>query len=573
MDPQTPPEQSAPADSGQQARLALAHQSAGRFAEALALYRAILIGAPAYFDALHMLGVLAQQTRNPAAAVYWLEKAVALQPSYADAANNLGVALKAQGQLEAASAAYRRALAMRPEHADAHNNLANILKDHGRLAEAESHYRWAVDSRPDSPEFFSNLLFCLQYSPQCSAQNLVNAQRQFAQRFEAAQRPAWRPHANAPDSRRRLKIGYVSGDFRRHPVAYFIEPVLAQHDATRVEVYAYHNHPTRDAYTERIAAAVAHWLPCAHWPDAQLAERIRADGIDVLVDLAGHTAYNRMTLFARKPAPVQVTSLGYPGSSGLTAIDYRLTDRHAEPPGLTESQHSEQLWRLPDAFFCYRPIADSPACSARPPLLDKAYVTFACLNNFAKLSDEVLALWARLLQRVPASRLLLSVNGLDAGRTRAAIEARLSRLGIAPQRVDLLARVDGAHLSLYQGIDIALDPFPFNGHTTSLETLWMGVPLVTLAGQRFVARMGVSVLATTGLHELIAQTPEEYIGIAAALARDPARLAALSAGLRQRLKQSPLLDARGFTAQLEQAYREMFERWCQAARGREQRGV
>jgi predicted O-linked N-acetylglucosamine transferase (SPINDLY family) len=359
-----------------------------------------------------------------------------------------------------------------------------------------------------------------------------------------------------------LKVGYVSPDFYNHAVAYFIEPVLANHDRSQVEIFCYHSRTHDDHVTERLRALADHWIPCRNMSDEQLAAQIRADGIDILVDLAGHTGYNRLLTFARKPAPVQVTYLGHPATSGLTAMDYRLTDIHAEPPGMTEQFNVEQLWRLPEIFCCYRAQDNSPGVIDHPPLEDNGYVTFGCFNNFSKVTDPVLALWARVLDKVPASRLMLEIRSVDDPAFRAQIESRCARLGFPLERLVLVPRKKENQYILYNRIDIALDPFPCNGGTTSLDTVWMGVPFVTLAGKHFSSRMGVTVLTNAGLPELIAYSEDEYVDIASALALDIDRLKTVRAGLRERVKASPLMDAARFTSHLEQAYRGMWQNRC-----------
>ena len=352
------------------------------------------------------------------------------------------------------------------------------------------------------------------------------------------------PLTFAPGARR-LRLGYVSPDFNHHAVACFIEPVLAAHDRTRVEVFCYAAVRAPDRITARLRRLAEHWRDIAPLDDAAAAALIRADRPDLLVDLAGHTAHHRLGVFARRPAPVQATWLGYPNTTGLDAIGYRLTDAVADPPGQTEAFHSEKLVRLPATFSCYGPDADAPPVNDLPAARAGA-VTFGSLNNFAKITPAVIALWSRLLRELPGSRLVLKSRGLGDAAVAARIRDAFAVHGIEPARLTL----DGAelsvaaHLSLYHGIDIGLDPFPYNGTTTTCEALWMGVPVVTVTGANHVARVGASLLTHCGLTELVASDEAGYIAAAVALAGDPDRMTTLRRTMRDRLNAAPLTDIR-----------------------------
>jgi len=426
-------------------------------------------------------------------------------------------------------------------------------------------YRRVLEIRPDFVEAHNNLLLAMQYAEGYSPAEIFAEHVAFARQFEEPLKGRWPLHENSREPCKRLKVGYVSPDFRRHSVAYFIEPVLAHHDKNEVEVTCYCNNSQRDEVTDRLSRYADRWLDCSRLSDDELAQRILSDGIDILVDLAGHTANNRLLVFARKPAPIQVTWLGYPATTGLTAMDYRMTDRHAEPPGMTEHLNVETLWRLPGFFCCYRAHENSPPVIDHPPSDDKGHITFGCFNNFSKVTDAALKLWAQILDRVPTARLLLEIRGIDRPTFRAETEARLQRLGLPLERVTLEARSPANQYALYNQIDIALDPFPCNGGTTSLDALWMGVPFVTLAGSHFVSRMGVSILTNAGLPELIADTPEDYVELATRLALKPEWLRDLRYQLRQRVANGPLMDESAFTRQLEAAYRGMWQAYCARA--------
>jgi len=535
----------------------------GRHAEATACYQKAIALKPDYAGAYNNLGNLLHSQGRLADAIACYEKTLALMPEFAaEVHSNLGGALQQQGNLADAVDCYRKAIELKPEYAGAHSNLGAVLRDQGKAAVAVESFRVALALEPNDAEVHSNLLLIMQYSDNIPPSDVFAEHLQFSRQFEAPLKSLWPQHANVADPKKRLKVGYVSPDFRSHSVAYFIEPVLENHDKSRIEVFCYYNYAGADEFTDRIKRAADHWVSCVGWSDQGLAERIRADGIDILVDLAGHTAHNRMLTFARKPAPVQVTYLGYPNTTGLTAIDYRITDGHADPADMTRQFHVEALWHLPETSWCYRPQDNSPDVFDHPPMEDNGYVTFGCLNNFAKVTDRVIAAWARLLEKVPSSRLLLKIKGIESTRYRAEVEMRFAGLGMPVARLVLLGQQNEHPYMLYNRMDLALDPFPYNGCTTSFDALWMGVPFVSLAGRTSVSRVGVSILANAGLPELIADSEETYVEVAAALAANPARLKALRAGLRERLKQCPLMNARRMSLSFEQAYREMWQEWC-----------
>jgi predicted O-linked N-acetylglucosamine transferase (SPINDLY family) len=340
-----------------------------------------------------------------------------------------------------------------------------------------------------------------------------------------------------------------------------MEPVLAHHDKTRVEVFCYYNDHRQDEVMQRLKLFADQWLPCQDLDDDTLAARIQADGIDILVDLAGHTAGNRLAVFARKPAPVQLTYLGYPATTGLEAMDWRLVTADTDPPG-AEVWHSERLYRLPRSLWCYRPAADNPQVSPSVPAARKGYVTFACLNKLAKLSDATVRVWSAILKRLPDSRLALT--GLPEGSARERLRSRFAAQGIDAERLELHGKLSqAAYYGLLQEVDIALDPFPYNGTTTTCQGLWMGLPVVTMVGETSVARSGYALLRTVGLDEFAARDEAAYVETAAALARDLDRVGTLRATLRERTAASALRDEAGFTRELEAAYRAMWREWCE----------
>jgi protein O-GlcNAc transferase len=563
-----------PNDASAQLNMGNGYRRQRRLNEAVTCYLNAIALKPDFAEAYNNLGLTFTDQGNPDAAMECYQTAIAVQPEYAEAHNNLGVAFRERGRLDDAMACFQKAIALKADFADAFINFGIGFKGKGELDHALTCYQAALAYQPGYAYAHHSLLLAMQYSASHTPEEVFAAHLRFSEQFEPALKSRWLMHVQPRDPLKRLKIGYVSPDFCSHPVAYFIEPVLACHDKSQVEVFCYYNRNHYDPVTHRIKALADHWMPCKDMSDDELAAQIRADGIDILVDLAGHTGDNRLLTFARKPAPVQATYLGYPATTGLTAIDYRITDVHAEPPGMTERFNVEQLWRLPEIFCCYRASENSPAVIDHPPMEDNGFVTFGCFNNFSKVTDPVLALWARLLQQVPTARLMLEIHGIDNPQFRAELDERLARLGMPLDRLILIPRRRENQYVLYNRIDIALDPFPCNGGTTSLDTVWMGVPFVTLAGGHFTSRMGVTILTNAGMPELIAQTEDAYMQIAAELAQDAARLRATRAGLRERAQASPLMDAKRFTAHMEQAYRSMWQTWCvdeQEERKQEQR--
>jgi protein O-GlcNAc transferase len=528
----------------------------GKFAEAIASYRRALELRPDFASAYNNLGIALLDTGAAEEAVSCYQQALYLQPDFAEAHNNLGLALAARGQADEAVACYERALQIKPDYIDALNNLGNAHKDQGSLDEAIACYRRALDLKPDDAPIHSNLLFTLQYHPSYSPEEVFREHQRYAREHGPAEAEQARPAGR--DLGGRLRVGYVSPDFRDHVVAYFLEPILAAHDRGCFEITCYANVPRPDAVTERFRGYADRWRSLVGLSDAQAADLIRGDEVDVLVDLAGHTAGNRLPVFARRLAPVQVTYLGYIGTTGLPTVDYRVTDVYADPPGLTECYHSERLVRLPETALCYRPGAGPDVASA-PPVRQNGHVTFGSFNNLAKVSEEVLAVWARVLAAVPRSRLLLkaAAGSPAGGRAREA----LARHGVDGDRLTLVGRAATRHeyLGLYDRVDVALDPFPYNGITTTCDALWMGVPVITLAGRTPVSRQGVSLLSNVGLAPLVADSPAGYVAVAAQLADDLAQLADWRSGLRGRMSGSPLMAPERLTRHLEAAYRGMGE--------------
>jgi predicted O-linked N-acetylglucosamine transferase (SPINDLY family) len=542
--------------------IALGEQS--RFDEAAAVYRQALALDPSLAEAHNNLGRVLEIRGDSAGAAECYRRSIGLKPRLPHPCINLGNLLQRRNDLDAALGQYQEALARDPAIWEAQNNLANILLERGEHEAALRAFARAVQLRPDDPIPASNALNCGIYALADSPERLLQEYRAWGRRFAEPLRAEIPQHANQPDPQRRLRIGYVSPDFRKHAMGYFIEPILEHHDAAKFEVTCYNNWPRPDPMTARFRKLSHRWRDIAFVADADLAQTVAADGIDLLVDLAGHTSDNRLLLFARKPSPVQFTFLGYPNTTGVAAIDYRITDALADPPGMTDAYYTERLLRLPASLWCYRAPDSAPDVG---PLPGRAtgWVTFGSFNGFHKITAAVIDVWARLLTRVAGSRLVMITvaEGEAQRRLREAFGAR----GIGTGRLELYPRlsVDG-YFAMRNRVDIALDPFPVNGGTTTCDSLWMGVPTVTLAGRVFVSRAGVSLLTNVGLPELIARNLDEYVEIAAGLAANPATLESMRSGLRTRMRGSPLCDAPRFVAGLERLYRDAWAGWCAARR-------
>ena len=549
---------------GLYSNMGLALMALGRLEEARLSFEQALYLQPDLAEAHNNLGLALLNQGRVVDAGLSFERAITLRPELADAQNNLGLAYSAQGEPDRALACFEDAVRIDPDHFGALTNLANAFKDQGRVAEAIASYRQALAARPDDAPVHSNLILAMLYRPGADpAEILVEARRYAHQHAEPLSGAIVERRLSRSPAARRLRIGYISADFREHPVVYFLEPIIVAHDHDRFEIFCYADVAQPDAFTRRLQGHADCWRSLVGLSDSQATERIRQDDIKILVDLAGHTGGNRLRAFARKPAPLQVSYLGYLGTTGLSAIDYYITDAQADPPGLSETQYQESLIRLPECAFCYAP-GPAPEVRPDPPARQSGLVTFGCLNNPAKVSDEVLAVWALALAAVPGSRLLLR-NG--AGRTaEKRIRESLTFYGLAPDRLRFAGPTATrfAYLELYDAVDIAFDPFPYNGVTTTCDALWMGVPVISLAGRMNASRQGARFLCTVGLDELLAETLEDYVRIATELAGDLVRLANLRSGLRDRMSRSPLMDAQRLARNLEAAYIGIWENWLAA---------
>jgi len=485
-------------------------------------------------------------------------RAVALDPGQAQWHTILGEAYNDAGRPLDAKSSLETALRLAPDSAHAHEALGCCLLEIGDAPGSVAQFRRALEFAPVLPTAASNLLFALNYVFDGRAEAIFAEHVAWGQGLSRV-RPD-HAYANDPSPQRKLRVGYVSQDFRDHALAYFIEPVLARHDRARVEAVCYSDFAGDDGVTARLRRHAALWRETAQLDTEALARQIRDDRIDILVDLAGHSVGGkRMPLYAQKPAPLQASWLGYLNTTGLPAMDYRITDAIACPKGW-ERYHTERLLRLPDSQWCFAADPSAPAVGPLPAGRDGA-ITFGCLHNLAKVSPQVIALWSRLLRRVPASRLLMFAPG--GAQSSAQVAVQFARHGIDAARVEFTGRLPIAHyLELHNRVDVNLDAFPYTGGTTTCHSLWMGVPVVTMQGGTVPSRGGASLLNVVGLPELVADSESQYLDIAERLAKDLKRLALLREGLRQRVAQSPLMDAARFTGHLESAYRDIWRRWC-----------
>jgi predicted O-linked N-acetylglucosamine transferase (SPINDLY family) len=583
------------ADAAQRARAVALHRS-GQLAEAAAAYRSILAQNPHDAAMLGLLGHCLTLQGDHDAAVELLLQAAAIDAGAAAIRFNLAVAYKAKGayalaldslnaalrlhpafveahvnaaevarlsgDYDCAEAHFRAALAIDPRHAEAHYNFGIHFHNLGQPLEAIACFRRAIEVKPDFALAHGNLVAVASAAPGYNAVAILDEQRAWAHRFADPLTPPAPRYANAADGRRRLRVGYVSPDLWQHPITNFFEPLLERHDRAAFEVICYDTAKINDAVNQRLRARADGWVDCAALDEVALTQRIRDDRIDILVDLSAHTKNNRLPVFARKPAPVQVSYLGYPTSTGMAAIDYRLSDSVLDPDGF-DCYSAEQVVRLPGTYFCFRPPPALPPVGPLPAAA-RGHLTFGSFNNLAKLNAPTVARWAQVLNALPDSKLFLKTKSLADAQIQCRVAAAFAAHGIAESR--LLMRgwevQTRHHLDHYNEVDIALDPAPYNGVTTTCEALLMGVPVVVLRGDTHLSRMGASLLVAAGLPELIVATPEEYLQKCLSLAGDPSALATLRAQLRGRVAASALMDEAGFTRALEREYRSMWLTWC-----------
>lgn len=526
------------------------------YPEALQYYQQAVKLNPNIPEVYYNLGNLCYETGNFAQAELCYQQTLTLRPDFAQAHYALGCALGKQDQWSQAMLCYQNAIALNPRYLEAHNNLGEALKNSGHIEQAIAQYQQVLEYYPSHMTARSNLLLTLNYFYEERAV-MFQAHQQFNEFCQTLLRKS--SFLNERTPHRTLKIGYVSQDFRSHSVAYFIEPILAHHDHQQFEIFCYYNAPYEDEVTHRLQRYADHWINCDTLSDEVLREHIQEASIDILVDLMGHTGNNRMALFAQKVAPLQVSYLGYSNTTGLTTIDYRITDRYTD---LDEALSSETLIRMPQSYFCYQPADETRQLPiSPPPVLENHYITFGSFNHLAKLSPHLLALWTQILDAVPTSKLLIKSKSLADPSVQELLQ---KRLGVAPDRLILAHYTPSLleHLNKYSLVDIGLDSYPYNGATTTCESLWMGVPVVTLVGETHVSRMGLSILSAVGLTDWITYHPQEYVDRCVQLAHRIDDLRALRTSLREKMLNSSLMDAKSFTHYLENQYRIMWENWC-----------
>jgi len=577
--------------------LGVAFADQGNLAEALACYNRALAINPDYYlahnniaDAMHRLGRLDEAVDACRKAIALspllpyphnnlglslsnlgkydeakvsLRKALEIMPDYLEALNNLGNILKQEGDYEGAISCYRRAIAINPRFVGSYNNMGGPLQNRGRHEEAISYLERALEIVPHDVVIHNNLVMYRQYSFAGSSEDVFAEALKFGRRFEEPLIGKWRRHENLRDSEKRLKVGFVSGDLRGHPVGFFLEGIIRHIDGDSLALYAYATQSAVDELSKRIKPKFEKWSFVTGFPDEVLVTLIRKDGIDILFDLSGHTSDNRLLAFAMKPAPLQVTWLGYPNTTGLKAMDYILADPITLPPE-EEKYYTERALRLPDTYICYEPPGFDLEVNP-PPALENGHVTFGSFNNPAKINDAVVECWAKIIAAVPGSRILFKFHKVfDREVERNNFLRRFSGFGIDPGRIYFEGY--SSHVDLfaaYHRVDIALDPFPYTGVTTSCEALWMGVPTLTLRMERGIfGHNGELIMKTAGLSDWVASSVDEYVAKAAGFAGNTAHMAALRGELRQVLLASPLCDAPRFARHLEAALRGIWREWC-----------
>jgi predicted O-linked N-acetylglucosamine transferase (SPINDLY family) len=534
-------------------------RDSGRNEEAITSYQQAIRIKPDFTDAHYYLGTAFQALAKYVEAIASYRQALKLKTDYDKVYSDLGNALWANNQLDEAIDAYREAIRLNPELALAHSNLGYALAGAGGLREGIASSREAIRLKPDYVKAHGGLVFTLLYDPACDAKAHFAELQQWNRIHAAPLMRLIKPHANNRDPDRRLRVGYVSPDFRQHAVGMNLIPLFKEHNHEEFEIFCYSNVARPDKLTEQYRQYADTWREIVDVADSEAADLIRQDQIDILVDLALHTADNRLLLFARKPAPLQVTFAGYPGSTGLETIDYRLTDPHLDPPGQTDENYSEKSIRLPDSFWCYDPL--NKRITVNPlPARTNGFITFGSLNNFRKVNDRVLHLWANVMREVDRSKLLMLC---PVGSHRRHVLECFEREYISRDRIEFVVQtMRGPYLEQYHRIDLGLDTLPYNGHTTSLDSYWMGVPVITLVGQTVVGRAGVSQLTNLKFTELIAHSPAQFTQISVDLANHIDRLDELRRTLRQRMEVSSLMNAPRYARNIESVYRQIWRSWC-----------
>jgi len=571
-------------------------QFLGRFEEAIKCYDRVLLLNPDFEEAYYNKGLIYYQQGKPDQAIKKFNQAIRLKPEYSEAYNNRGNAFKEMGDsnealknfntaielqpefaeaynnrgfllqelglLEEAVINYNKSLEINPQIAEVYNNRGNALLQQGVLSDAVRSFERALHLKPDFIEAYSNYCMTLNYIPDLKQSELFDVHKGYEKRFFPNIPEENKRHSKGYRKNSRLRIGYVSADFRKHSVAYFFEPLLKSHNNNSVEVYCYYNNSIVDEVTHALRKYKAHWRFINGKETAEVVELIHNDNIDILVDLAGHTAKNRLPVFAYKAAPVQVTWLGYPCTTGLTSIDYRFTDEIADPVGLSDQLHSEQLLRLANGFLCYQGDENIPL-NAVLSCKEKGYITFGSFNNLSKVTPQVIQCWSKILLAIPDAHLLLKSKQLADAEVRLRYLRLFEQEGVSGDRIELYSHLakNDEHLTLYHSIDIGLDPFPYNGTTTTCEALWMGVPIITLNGDHHSSRVGASIMTHVNLEEFIAKDMSEYIELAINFSNRQDYLAELRGKLRGLMLEAELCNAKLFTKNVEKNYHAIWHNY------------
>jgi len=549
--------QSAPAHNG----LGVALRDAGQLNAAITELKQAIALDPTLADAHSNLGIALKDEGDLDAAIASYRQALGIEPNHVQALGNLGNALTEQGDFAGAMDAYQDALAQHPDHPETHYNLANTLVEQGDLDRAEHHFELTLGSNPDHPHAARNLLFMSCYNPRHTPAKVSEMHQEWGKHYQrVCGNIAVAPYRNVPDSDRPLRIGLVSADLRQHAVASFVEPLLTHLNRHKAQIYCYASVAVPDGHTERLKGLADQWCDISKVDDAQAADWIRGDGIDVLIDLSGHTANSRLPLFRFHPAPIQAGYLGYPATTGTDLLEFRLTDAVCDPES-AQGWYTEKLAYLANGFCAFQPPPNAPTV-ASSPAEKNGYVTFGSLLNLSKVNTDVIALWAEVLNAVPNSRLFMLRHNLKVKSTRQRYLDAFAAHGIAAERITLGWEFDGNHLDQYRHMDISLDTLPFCSHTSNCEALWMGVPTLTVAGDYFSGRMGLSINRMAGLEDWCADDPQAYVALAKQKAADIPALIALRATLRQQTAASRLCDSEGFADSFEATVRKLWQGWC-----------
>jgi len=539
--------------------LAQAYMHLRNIGEAQDCFRRVTELNPQHVEAWVNLGNLLQVSGMLHEAESCFRCALRISPENADVYFNLGNVLNSMGLSGAAEEKYKKALQFSPENVEVLHNLGVALYEQSRHDKAIAKFREALQFRPDYSRSYDAILLCMNYMPGVDPKLIYKEHLRWAELFGIEDKTI-KPCRISRAARRRLRVGYISPDLREHSVARFLLPLLNNHNKNIFEVYCYANVIWPDEVTKEISRSSDKWRYVASYSSSDLAEVIRNDDVDILVDLAGHTAGNSLDVFRYRPAKIQVTWLGYPNTTGMQAMDYRISDDWADPPGLADTYCTEKIWRLPQGFLCFQPPSQMPHSSNH----GDSVVTFASFNAISKLNDSVIALWSEILRLVPRSRLVIKSKVLNDPIVRKMFEKRFDSHGIRKERLFFYGWATNyrEHLSRYEEIDIGLDPFPYNGTTTTCEALWMGVPVVTLAGNTHAGRVGVSILMQLEMKELVASNAEAYVRCAVNLANDKDWRTGICKKLNKKMCESSLCDGSSFAAKMEEAYLEMWRIGC-----------